>query len=241
MATEIMSEIDPTSGSQASSTAASTPQVADQALRGRQPPRLSEQNSYSFFVACMKLLLPAIAAGLVILVVIWPQIRGIDQSLRIPSKDVLLEQAQSLSMMNARFDGLDEKNQPYSLTADVATQQPGEDQLIDFQFPKGDIMLSEGAWLAVVAKTGRYARDTEMLELNGDVKLFHDQGYELHTEFAIVDLNAGTAEGDQPVEGQGPGGFLASEGFRIMDQGRRIFFTGQANMILFTDSEEAIQ
>src|SRR3546814_7980322 len=38
------------------------------------PPRLSGRNSYSLFVTSMKVVLPALAAGLVLLVVAWPQI-----------------------------------------------------------------------------------------------------------------------------------------------------------------------
>ena len=61
-------------------------------------------------IACMKLLLPAMAAGLVILIIIWPQINAIDSPITVPIKIELEEQARALSMMNARFEGLDEKN-----------------------------------------------------------------------------------------------------------------------------------
>lgn len=205
------------------------------------PPKLSGRNSYSLFVACMKLLLPAMAAGLVILVIIWPQINAIDAPITVPIKFELEEQARSLSMMNARFEGLDEKNQPYSLTADEVIQVPGEEEIFDFEFPKGDVMQNDGMWIAVNAKTGRYDRKAETLILVGDVTLFQDQGYELHTETADVDLKGRSAQGSEPVEGQGPGGFVTSEGFRIVDQGQRIFFTGRSSLIAFTDAQEDLQ
>jgi lipopolysaccharide export system protein LptC len=207
----------------------------------RQPPRLSGRNAYSLFISCMKLLLPAIAVGLVILVIIWPQLKPIDNRFRINVEDLSIEQAESLSMLNARFEGRDEKNQPYSLTADVATQVPGDEEIIDFDLPKGDIMLNDGVWLAVTAKAGRFHRKTEILELTGEVTLFHDQGYEIHTESAEVNLQSGVAEGFEPIEGQGPGGFLSAEGFRILERGERVFFTGRSSLIAFTDAEGALK
>lgn len=207
----------------------------------RQPPRLSGRNAYSLFITCMKLLLPAVAVGLVILVIIWPQLSPIDDRFRIDVEDLSIEQAESLSMLNARFEGRDEKNQPYSLTADVATQLPGEKEIIDFDLPKGDIMMSDGIWLAVTAKAGRFYRATEILQLTGEVTLFHDQGYEIRTEFAEVNLQSGVAEGSEPIEGQGPGGFLAAEGFRILDRGARVFFTGHSSLIAFTDAEKELK
>ncbi len=80
-----------------------------------------------------------------------------------------------------------------------------------------------------------------MLELNGDVTLFHDQGFELRTETARFDLEAGTARGTESVEGQGPFGTLVSEGFRVLDRGERILFTGRSRAVIHPEAAEAEQ
>ncbi len=195
-------------------------------------PRLSMRDRYSIFVGFMKLLLPALAAALILLVIVWPQFTVDDDSFRLSVSKLAPDQADSLTMLNARFDGLDEKNRPYTLTADMATQSDTDEDLIELELPKADITLEDGAWLALTARSGKYRQKAEILDLIGSVSLFHDQGFELRTEAARVDLAAGVAEGTQPVQGQGSTGFIEAEGFRVLDRGARIIFTGKAHMIV---------
>ncbi len=96
--------------------------------------------------------------------------------------------------------------------------------------PKGDLTLLNGAWLAVTAYTGVYLTQGQLLDLFGDVKLFHDRGYELTTDTAHVDMTGGTAEGNDAVQGQGVFGDITSEGFRLLDHGQTIIFTGKAKL-----------
>jgi lipopolysaccharide export system protein LptC len=205
------------------------------------PPRLSGRNSYSIFVGFMKVLLPALAVALILLVVIWPQLGRDDSRFRIRVSDISLEQADSLSMLNARFEGVDDHDQPFVLTADEATQTADDDNLVHLELPKGDMTLKDGTWLAMTAREGRYKRDTQVLELSGEVTLFHDQGFELRTEAARIDLDAGTAWGSEPVEGQGPFGNLVSEGFRVLDRGERIVFIGRSRAVFHPDTTQVEQ
>lgn len=202
-----------------------------------EPPRFSGNNRYSFFVVLLKVLLPATAAALLLLLIAWPQITPGDSAFRIGVERLSLDQAESLSMLNPRYDGLDENNRPFSVTADLATQATGDADIVDLELPKADMTLDDGTWLAVMAKSGRYYREAETVDLTGDVVLFHDDGFEVRTEFAHVDLRGGRAEGDEAVEGQGPTGTLNSEGFRIENKGERIFFTGKSRMIMYRDPQ----
>lgn len=207
----------------------------------RQPPRLSGHSSYSFFVGFMKVLLPALAAALMLLVVIWPQIAPNRDVFKIPVLDISLEQADSLNMLNARYDGVDRSDRPFTVTADLATQESGSAAVIDLELPKADITLDDGTWLAITARRGYYRRDAETIELAGDVILFHDRGFEVRTESALVDLRGGSAEGDEPVRGQGPAGTLVSDGFRLSERGERIHFTGKSRMVIYLGTEESLE
>ena len=90
----------------------------------RQPPRLSGRNNYSLFVSSMKLLLPALAAGLVLLVIAWPQIMPDVSRSGLNWQKVARDHAKTLNMLNARYSGVDENNQPFNIAADLATQAP---------------------------------------------------------------------------------------------------------------------
>ena len=59
-------------------------------------------------------------------------------------------------------------------------------------------------------------RDADIVTLNGDVTLFHDNGLSFQTDSATIDLKNKTAEGSDPVEGQNGDGELVSQGFRVL-------------------------
>ena len=52
------------------------------------------------------------------------------------------------------------------------------------------------------------------------------------TKSARVDVSANTAEGHDPVSGHGPSGDIAAQGFRVLDKGNTIIFTGTSNLLL---------
>ena len=189
----------------------------------------------------MKVLLPATAAALMLLVVAWPQFTIEDEGFRLSVSKMAPDQAESLTMLNARFEGLDERDRPYTVTADIATQSESDTDLVTLERPKADITLEDGAWLALTAKSGEYHKEAQVLDLTGSVNLFHDKGFELRTESARVHLDKGMAEGAQPVEGQGSIGTIQAEGFRVLDRGARIFFLGRSHMVIERAAQEAVQ
>ncbi len=208
---------------------------------GRQPPRLSLSNRYSVFVGFMKVLLPATAAALILLVLAWPQLNIEEEGFRLSVSKLAPGQAESLTMLNARFEGLDENDRPYTVTADIATQSENDRDLVTLERPKADITLADGTWLALTAKSGEYHKETQVLDLTGAVNLFHDRGFELHTESARIRLEEGMAEGAQPVQGQGTIGTIQAEGFQVLDRGARIFFLGRSHMVIEPEVQEAVR
>jgi len=189
---------------------------------------------YSRLVSILKLLLPAIAAALLLLIVAWPRLQATLDKVSALVPRLNLSDARDLRMVSARVSGVDRQNRPYVVTADTARQLPGTDGLIAMDGPKADMTLQSGAWLAVTADTGVYKSQSQLLDLFGQVNLFHDKGYEFLTDSAHVDMQAGSAEGDDKVSGQGIFGHVDAEGFRIYDRGDRVVFTGKSKMLLLS-------
>ena len=196
---------------------------------------------YTNMVATLKLLLPSIAAVLVILVAIWPQIQPRTASLPLAAVSISQEELDNLAMVNARYIGLDGGSRPYTVTADMATQVSPKSDHIQLHSPKADITLENGTWIALTAENGDYRKDAQTIELEGDVNLFHDAGYEFHSESAFIDLGSGNAFGFEPVAGQGPFGTLKSIGFQVLDKGERIVFTGPARLVLYPAANDRAQ
>jgi lipopolysaccharide export system protein LptC len=201
-------------------------------LSARGLPMRRGGGSYSRFVQAMKLFLPALAIGLVMLVAAWPSIQETFEKLRPKLPRLDLSEARDLRMVNARFSGIDKQHRPYVLTADVARQSPQQNDLMSLEGPKADITLTNGAWVVLSGDTGVYLNQGQLLDLFGNVKLIHDRGYELNTDTAHLDLAAGTGEGHDPVAGQGVFGTIESDGFRLLDHGQTIVFTGKATLHL---------
>ena len=202
-------------------------------VEGRPPgPSPFRRGGYSRFVAIAKIVLPLAAAALLVLVWAWPSLRGTDPRFRLGFSDLLTRETAGPSMINPRYVGTDKDHKPFSITSDVARNSANDRMKIDLDVPKGDIVLNDGSWLMLTAETGVYARTAKTLDLFGGVTLFHDGGYEIRTDVAYVNLEKGTAEGDQPVRGQGPFGSLVAEGFHLLDKGKIIHFTGKSKLVI---------
>ena len=70
------------------------------------------------------------------------------------------------------------------------------------------------------------------VELHRQVTLRHGPDLTVRTSQARVELEAGSASGDQPVEGQAPFGTLAGQGFRIAESGDNILVKGPAQLLV---------
>ncbi len=200
---------------------------------GRSAARRRYAQGYSRFVHLMKYLLPAVAILLVGLVAVWPHLKPKDRGFRIEFSALKARETGDPNMVNARYLGSDKNNQLFSVTADLVRNAMKDAANVELVMPKADIALEDGTWLVVTAETGVYSRAAKTLRLAGAVNLFHDSGYEFRTTRVTIDLDEGSAVGTEPVEGQGPFGDLSAEGFRLLEKGKTIIFTGKARLLIY--------
>src|SRR5262249_52283275 len=162
-----------------------TPATSDTPfIRRPKPPHLQRRTKV---VAAMRLILPATAALLLATLALWSRF-GLDTtSFRLSMSSLDLGNLDTLAMSNAHFEGVDEKKRPFSISADKATQVTEDADTIDLNQLQADMTMKDGAWLSLTADSGRLQRSKKLLDLMGQVNLFHDQGYELHTHNVHVD------------------------------------------------------
>ncbi|HEX9808453.1 MAG TPA: LPS export ABC transporter periplasmic protein LptC [Alphaproteobacteria bacterium] len=197
----------------------------------RRPNRHHRQ--WSRTVWLLKLLLPLAAFSLVAFVIAWSQLSGKDLGFKVGLSRIAPDEARTLRMVNARFAGMNHGTRPYLVTAEQAIQDRPDAELIRLVNPKGDITTAGGAWIALTAPTGTYHQERKKLDLAGGVSLFHDSGLEFTSPTAHIDLEASTAQGNDPVTGHGPASDITAEGFRVLDEGKRVIFTGRAKLVLY--------
>lgn len=214
----------PTSGGAA-------PRLMPPPSRARAAPTAGQMARRRFAVAWTKRLLPALALILLGAVVFWPEIEGNEDRSRVSFRRTVQPRAEALRVVAPRYQGVDEQNRPFTITARVG-QQEGAAEILNLEEPRGDITMGDGAWIYIQSRTGRYDKPAGTLDLAGDVTIYHDNGTMLLTQEAKVKMEAGTAEGDTPVAAQGGFGTLTAEGFRIRDSGAVVIFTGRSHAVL---------
>lgn len=186
---------------------------------------------YSRFVGTMKILLPLTAAALIGLVVAWPDDSKDASGFRLSFANTIPGDPGAPGMSKARYIGTDANNQPFVITAETVTPNIENSNRFLLATLQADITFDNGSWMSLIAPKGIYDRSKQLLELPGKVDIFSDQGFELHTTGARVDLARSMAEGDQPVQATGPLGVLEANGFRLLQREQRLFFTGGVKLM----------
>ena len=185
---------------------------------------------YSRVVGTMKLLLPLLAFGLVVVVVVWPNEFREATGFHLAYVSNPESGGAELTMLRPRYLGTDKRNRPFVVTADSATQDPKDQRLITLRQLQADMAMTDGRWFTILADKGTYHQLRQKLQLSGSVNLFSDQGYEFNAQVADIDLNTGRAISDRPVAGQGPFGTLRADRLEVEDFGQRLHFKGNVRM-----------
>jgi lipopolysaccharide export system protein LptC len=199
--------------------------------RERWVPSASQIARRRIAVRLAKILLPLLGVALLVGIAVWPEIDRMEDRARVSFRRVTGTAPDAVRVVDPRYQGIDEQNRPYTVTATVAAQTDAPD-IVDLDRPRADILLTDGSWVLLESRDGRFDKAANRLDLWGDVTLWQDGGNLLVTEAAEIQLQAGSASGDKPVAAQGPFGTLTSEGFRLTDRGQVVIFTGRARAIL---------
>jgi lipopolysaccharide export system protein LptC len=166
---------------------------------------------------------------LLAMIALWPEVQQLTGKARLALAHVSGE-VEGGKLVDARYNGVDDKGRPYTLTAATAWQINPEK--VGLTMPKGDITLENGTWLMLTAREGTFVQHLSQLDLVRDVTLYRDDGTTVHTASASIDVRAGAAAGSEPVHAEGPFGVLDAAGFTVMDKGDSIDFPGPAHLVL---------
>jgi lipopolysaccharide export system protein LptC len=137
-----------------------------------------------------------------------------------------------LAMVKPRLSGQDAKGNPFVITADAAVQDAGNPKRAKLTKVEADLALDRNGWLNADAAGGVVDMNAGTLELAGGINVFSDEGYELHTQSASVDINKGVVHGRQEVTGQGPLGSLRADRFQFDRTSKILTLDGHVHMTL---------
>jgi lipopolysaccharide export system protein LptC len=194
--------------------------------------RARHDDRHSRCVALLKRFLPVIGVALLALITIWPRLVPLLDSVRFGLPVIDLHEAHELRMLNPRYAGVDRFDRPYVVTSAVGRQASNRDDLMSLERPRAEMTMRNGARVVVTAATAMYQSQAQLLDLFGDVNLVHENGTRFVTNTAHVDVAADSAMGNDRVTGHGPSGDITAQGFRVVDRGDTIVFTGTSHLVL---------
>jgi len=187
---------------------------------------------YSRRVALLRRVLPVTGLSLLVMLAAWPRLGPLLDSVRIGFPAIDLREARELKMVNPRYAGVDRFNRPYVVTAALGRQAPEREDVMALERPRAELTMHSGAIVVVTSATGIYQSQAQLLDLFDEVNLVHQDGTRFTTQRAHLNLTDDTAEGHEPVEGHGPSGDVAGQGFRILPKGETIIVSGKSNLLL---------
>ncbi len=192
---------------------------------------------HSRMVVSLKVLLPSLAALLVGLVILWPQLQARqDEAISIVSETDAAPQDQM--MVNPRFFTVDGKGEPLNMTAENAYELPGETRRIRLNNVKADLVLKDDRFLALDAAAAVYFQSKDTVELSESVNLYSEDGFELNTTQAQIGLKDQNLKGTAETFIRTPAGTAVSDGFEITDGGTIVRLTGKTKVVFYPNRKD---
>ena len=132
---------------------------------------------------------------------------------------------------------MDEKGQPFKITAEKATQDStNENSDMLLVNPSGKMDLKSGENVTLSAKKGNYKQLDQYLDLNDNVVLTHSNGYRLTANTLHIDLEKNKAWSNEAVRVTGPEGEIDATGMEATSENETLIFKGPAKMLLKLDN-----
>lgn len=190
---------------------------------------------YTSFVKSLRFILPLIALAMTVVVLTWDEGRRVAP----PKKEELIPASKDIQneLLKPVFNSIDDKNQPFTVTADRAIQNRDNPDIIDLDKPVADMTMTSGDKIDAHADKGLYQQKAQKLNLEGAVVLKHSNGYTLKTEELRVDLASQKTYSGQDVRVEGPGGTIDATGLEGDSNAGMLVFTGPAKVILYSDGK----
>lgn len=202
------------------------------------PPAAPRRSGPATLFRVLRIVLPAVATAIVLIAVFWPQIAP--EQGRFGVKVIPADQTEGASgeaAVDASYSGVDREGRPFTVTAKSVRNDPALEHVLLLTKPDAKIDLKDATTMTIAADTGTFNRERHVLDLDGHVTLNRGADMTAETSRATIDLDTGSAEGAEPVQGRTGFGRVTGTGFRIIDNGKTVFVNGPARMIINPDAQ----
>lgn len=206
--------------------------LGDGVLYGLRYRSFKGEERHHRFVRLMRIALPAVAIFLVAIVLIWPVVYDGQPGFTLAFSQ-LDDFDDTLRMERPQFVGSDGQDRRFSVEAQSAYQAAVDDENVYLEGISADVSSDAEFWIALDAPSGIFRRETDVLELAGQVNVFSSLGYEVHGRAFRVNLKEGTVVADTRVFGQGPLGAFEAAEMHVDVEGGSFELSGGVRMMIY--------
>lgn len=193
--------------------------------------RTTVNRRYTGFVRSLRFILPLIALVMTVVVLTWDEAGrrvaplGKEEAVPVPANI-------QNELLKPVYNSVDEKNQPFTVTADRAVQGRENPDIVELDKPVAELLQTDGSKIAGDAATGIYEQKSQKLNLEGDVHLKHSNGFTLTTQELRIDMATQKAYSGRDVRVEGPEGSIDATGLEGDTTTGSMIFTGPAKVTL---------
>jgi len=195
---------------------------------------LDAAKRHSAFIRGARLVL-MVFSGVLLLVLLWYFISTPKPKPQEDNPD------ETVKMINPVYKGRTADNLPFRITAEEAVrfiQKPDETKLVNpvLNFLRSGVVDES----IVLALTGLYNSETQVLELHQDVHLKTDDGYDCKTSHARVFVKGKKIEGDEAIACTGRFGRVEGNAYEINDNYAEFVFKGGMTALILPEQADEV-
>ncbi|MBU6165913.1 MAG: LPS export ABC transporter periplasmic protein LptC [Alphaproteobacteria bacterium] len=176
----------------------------------------------------LKWLLPALAGGLALAILVWPLVAAQEFSFLL-AKDQVALAPERLRVTRAEYRGTTAAGEAFSIQAGTALQRSSADPVVELDRLVASIADRDGP-SRVTAPRGRYFIEEDRLEVSGPVQLRSDGGYRIDAATVQVDMKRRTIATSAAVSGTTPIGRFRANSLSGDLAGKRISLVGKVRL-----------
>jgi lipopolysaccharide export system protein LptC len=135
-----------------------------------------------------------------------------------------------LVMANPKLNGFTKQKLPYSLTATRATQDVGQQAVIDLEGINAKLPVETDNIVSVDAAHGIYNRDANTMDLTSDVSVTTTDGLVAKFKSIFLDMGKGSMKTSSPVDVSRGGSRITADSMSVQDNGRLVVFENRVRV-----------
>ncbi len=136
-----------------------------------------------------------------------------------------------LRMVSPRVTGLNKDGQPYTLSADTATQDLKMPNHVAMENINAEMKIDDAnGWMKLQATSGQLDSEAQILLLRDNINLTTTLGYAFHASQAEINFKAGTMSSQSAVSGEGPLGAISADSMSANNAAQTLRFDGHVRL-----------